>query len=285
MLPKSVTTWLAKHGHGAVVSDHSVSGGCINDTRVLRTDAGSTVFCKHNPAAPAALFAAEAAGLQALAIAGAPRVPEVYAVDDHFLLLEYLPPGPRRADYWACFGRALAALHAQGDEHFGFAVDTYCGDTRQPNAACPDGYAFYAQQRFGFQAQLARTAGLIGAREHQRIERFAERLSDWVPVQSPALIHGDLWSGNAHTTSDGAPALIDPAAYYGWPEAELAMTCLFGGFAPDFYAAYEEAAPIAADWRTRVDLHNVYHLLNHANIFGGAYTGQALAVIQRYLGE
>jgi len=283
MVPEAVAEWIARQGHGRVVAADAVAGGCINDARQLRCDDGHSLFLKSNPRAPAGLFAAEAAGLAALAVPGAPRVPAVHLVGEDFILLEDLPPGRKTADHAERFGRDLAALHAHPVDAFGFARATWCGDTLQPNPVTADGHAFYAEHRFGFQARLGRERGRLSARQAQAVEAFAARLPELVPAHGPALLHGDLWSGNAHVGPAGEPALIDPACYHGWPEAELAMTRLFGGFSEGFYRAYEEASDIAPDWRDRVDLHNVYHLLNHANIFGGGYAAQALAIVERYV--
>ena len=281
MLPQEVSDWLESRGHA--ISDLSpVSGGCINTTVRVACRDGSAWFVKINRSAPSGMFQGEAAGLDALAQAGGPRIPSVHLICDHSLVMEDLPSGPRQADYWERFGRELAQVHAHQAKKFGFGCDTWCGDIRQPNQWCADGFTFYAEQRFGFQAKLAHQRGHLNRLQVQAIERFADRLPDLVPVQGPALLHGDLWSGNAHVDPTGAPALIDPACYYGWPEADLAMTQLFGGFPEAFYRAYEASGQVADDWRNRVDLHNVYHLLNHANIFGGGYAGQALAIVCRY---
>ncbi|MBN1665608.1 MAG: fructosamine kinase family protein, partial [Anaerolineales bacterium] len=154
--------------------------------------------------------------------------------------------------------------------------------TPQPNPWQADGYRFFAEQRLLYQARLARRRNLIEAADLAQVEGLAARLPDLVPEQPAALLHGDLWTGNAASDSAGRPALIDPAAYYGWAEAELAMTTLFGSFPAEFYAAYEEARPLAPGYRGRFDLYNLYHLLNHVNLFGRGYLGQVQAILRRY---
>jgi len=281
VIPAPVADWLADNGAGEAVDTRPTGGGCISAARRVITDRGQEFFLKEHPGR--ALFAAEAEGLAAIATTRTVRVPEVLARGDGWLLLEYLPPAGPVAGAWEELGRDLARLHACTGDRFGFAHDGFCGATPQPNPWCEDGHEFYARHRFAHQARRARDAGLLDAATAVRVERLGERLPDLVPAQAPSLIHGDLWGGNLHFHGDGDPAVIDPAAHYGWPEAELAMTRMFGGYAPPFYAAYEEAGDIAPDWEDRVDLHNLYHVLNHLNLFGGAYRARAVATLDRYL--
>jgi len=282
-IPEAVHAYLLAHEHGAITATADLGGGCISAAHRLEVSSGARFFLKTNAVVEDGFFAAEAAGLAALAVPGAPAVPRVHLHGEDFILMELIEPGRRAGDYAERFGRQLAVLHDIMGPHFGFTCDTFCGATRQPNRACEDGHAFYAEQRYGHQARLARDGGLIGAREVAEVEAFAARLGELVPAQPPSLLHGDLWVGNAHTTPEGHPALIDPAVYWGWAEAELAMTTLFGGFAPAFYRAYHEARPQIGDWRDRADIHNCYHLFNHANLFGGGgYLSQALGIVRRY---
>ncbi len=280
--PKPLTAWLDAQGHGRVVSEQPVGGGCISNGVRLKTDIGSTFFLKTNSQSPADMFLREAEGLAALRVAGGPRLPQVYLVESDFLLLEDLAPASRDKDYWATFGRQMAAVHNHTNKQFGFGHDNYIGSTPQLNTWMDDGYAFFAEQRLRFQAQLAVKGGLLTNAEAQQVELIGARLPDLVPEQPAALMHGDLWSGNAIADEQGQPALIDPAAYYGWPEAELGMTALFGGFGPEFYAAYEEAHPLETGYRERFPIYNLYHLLNHLNLFGRGYHGQVKAILERY---
>ncbi|RME07342.1 MAG: ketosamine-3-kinase [Anaerolineae bacterium] len=280
MLPAEVVRYLQQQGHGAVVSARPVGGGCINNGVLLKTEAGQTFFLKTNAAAPADMFAREAEGLAALARAGGPRVPRVYLVGRDFLLLEDLAPQGRRADFWELLGRQLAALHNCTAERFGFAHDNYIGSTPQPNPWTEDGYDFFAEHRLLYQARLGRERGLLSSTDLRRVERLCGRLRELVPPQPASLIHGDLWSGNVISDAEGNPALIDPAAHYGWAEAELAMTALFGGFPQAFYRAYAEARPLEAGYRRRFPVYNLYHLLNHLNLFGRGYLGQVQAVLR-----
>jgi fructosamine-3-kinase len=281
-LPDEALVWLRQKGFGGVTEAIPVGGGCINSGMRLLTDSGETFFLKINQNAPGDMFAREAEGLAALTVHDGPRVPTPYCHASTFILLEDLKPGNRQADYWERFGRQLAALHDHTHDQFGFEHDNYCGRTPQPNPWTSDGYEFFGQHRLRFQADLAREAGLLSQADHKRVDRLATRLPDLVPAQPASLIHGDLWTGNAETGPKGEPALIDPAAHYGWAEAELGMTTLFGSFPTSFYRAYEECRPLEPDWRSRLPLYNLYHLLNHLNLFGRSYLAQVQSILDRF---
>ena len=279
-IPHQAADWLAENGFGAVTGSRAVGGGCIHNGRRLLCDTGRTAFLKTNAHVPADVFSTEAAGLRALAAPGCIRIPEVYAVGERFLLLEDLAPAPHARDYWPRLGRDLAALHGVTRPEFGFAHDNYLGSTPQPNPRTPDGYAFFAEHRLRYQAEMAARRGLLPRADLQQVERLAGRLRSLVPEQPASLIHGDLWSGNILADAGGRPALIDPAAHYGWREAELAMMVLFGSPPEAFFEAYDEAAPLAPGYRTRFRIYNLYHLLNHVNLFGTGYLGQVQSILR-----
>jgi protein-ribulosamine 3-kinase len=282
-IPETVCDWLQDKGFGEISLTRPVSGGCISNGMILQTISGRSFFLKTNPGAPEDMFEREAEGLAALGVQDGPRVPIPLSFGDDYLLLEDLSPGPRRADYWLEFGRQLARLHNHISPRFGFPHDNYIGSTPQPNPWTADGYVFFAEHRLLFQAQLARQHGLMEWSQVVRVERLAARLPELIPNQPASLIHGDLWSGNAITDHTGSPALIDPAAHYGWAEAELGMTNLFGSFPLEFYAAYQEERSLDIDFWERFPLYNLYHLLNHLNLFGRGYSGQVSAILQRYV--
>ena len=287
MVPKAVRVFLEQQGWGAITRAEPVTGGCINAGCVLHLAHGPRLFLKHNAHAPADMFMREAEGLAALARSDGPRVPRPLLAGGQFLLLEYLAPAPLGPRAWEALGRQLAALHAPAAPMFGFPHANYLGSTPQPNNPVADGFEFFAEQRLLFQARLARERGRLPAHGLRQAERLAIRLPQLVPAQPASLIHGDLWSGNVIAGPDGALCLIDPAAHHGWAEAELAMTGLFGGFPAAFYGAYAEAAqalgrPLAAGWRERFPVYNLYHLLNHLNLFGPAYLGEVSALLQHY---
>lgn len=277
-----VRDWCQEHGYGNVVAIKRVGGGCINEGAILKTESGQSFFVKTNNTAPPDMFPREAEGLEALHVEDGPRVPRVYHAEANYILLENLHPAPRKGDYWPTFGRQLAALHGHTNDRFGFPHDNYIGSTPQVNPWTEDGYTFFADHRLLYQAQLGRDQRRLSSTDVSRIEVIAHRLEEWVPPQDASLIHGDLWSGNATTDEEGDPAIIDPAAHYGWAEAELAMTSLFGSFPNRFYAAYQEIQPLESGFRDRFPLYNLYHLLNHVNLFGGGYLSQVRSILDRY---
>jgi fructosamine-3-kinase len=246
-----------------------VSGGCIHDCYEV-TVGGKQRFLKANESRYADAFAAEADGLAALRGAGL-RAPEPVAhgvAGEHaYLLLEYLDL-KGKGDF-AALGRMLATAHRKPGPRFGWARDNYIGSTPQLNGWCDDWAEFWRERRLRPQIELARRNG------------FDVPPVDPGPVlqnhePQPSLLHGDLWSGNAGFTAQG-PVVFDPAVYYGDREADLAMTELFGGFPREFYGAYNEVFPLPAGYEKRKHLYNLYHLLNHLNLFGGGYLGQVKA--------
>ena len=267
-----------------------LGGGCINEVFLVEV-AQLRWVVKGNDHAVPRQFEAEAAGLRALRASGTSLViPEVLCASDagpgaRFLVIEYLEHGNRTADFDERLGRGLAELHSCSSEQgFGFALDGTCGATPQPNPWTPSWPAFYAEQRLGHQLGLARAAGMASA-DLGRLEAVCARLSEWIhDDEAPALIHGDLWSGNLHVAASGRPALIDPATYFAHREAELGMMALFGGFGPRVWEAYHEARPLRPGWRNRLGLYELYHVLNHFHLFGGAYASQASRLLRQYVG-
>ena len=283
MLPAPVTTYVASRGWGRVTGARPVSGGCINDGRVLTTESGPWLFLKTNASAPADMFLREAEGLAALAAApGAPRVPAPLMTGDTFLLLEYLAPAPHAPDYWPSLGQRLAQLHRATKPTFGFDHDNYIGATPQPNPPTADGYVFFGESRLRFQALRARQSHLLSADGVRRVDRLIARLPELVPPQPASLIHGDLWSGNIIPGPNGQACLIDPAAHFAWAEADLAMTTLFGHPPQSFFAAYNAERPLEPDYQDRFELYNLYHLLNHLNLFGTSYLPGVEALLAHF---
>lgn len=217
-------------------------------------------------------FAAEARGLAALRHVDALRVPKVFEVDEHRIVLEDLGSGAPTFDYWQRAGSGLATQHGVTGDRFGFDHDGFCGDTPQDNTPDDDGWRFFAERRLIPQMQCARDHALIDPHDVAAIENICACLRQRIPDTPPALLHGDLWSGNLHVCGDGAPALIDAGAvHHGWAEAELAMLTLFGSPPAAFFDAYVERMPLHCDWRERAPIYNLYHLLNHVNLFGTSY--------------
>lgn len=269
-------------------ADGPISGGCINEAMRARTADGHPLFVKTGGLACADQFAAEALGLGALSVTGGPRVPVPLghgtAGDQAWLALEYIDLRPGAGDP-ATFGRALATMHAATGEAFGWQRDNHIGSTPQPNGAWHDWTAFWRNQRLGHQLDLAEADGhrRVAERGRRLAERLGELLAGHAPAPSP--LHGDLWAGNAGYDEHGRGTILDPAFYYGDREADLAMTELFGGFPSAFYAGYREAWPLDAGYAVRRTLYNLYHVLNHAHLFGGGYAARAGRMIDELLVE
>lgn len=249
--------------------------------RVALAD-GRSAILKRRRDLPRDYFSAEVRGLEALRAAHALRIPAVLAHDENALLLEDLGNGTRQPDFWQCAARGLAAQHSHRCEYFGFAHSGWCGDSRQDNTPDTDGHHFFAEQRLLPQARRARDSDVLGTTDSIGIERLCASLPQRIPMQPAVLLHGDLWSANLHCCADAQPALIDAGAvHYGWAEADLAMLTLFGTPPAAFFEAYSNTTPLASDWCQRAPLYNLYHLLNHLNLFGTGYLGAVREVLKR----
>ena len=269
-----------------------VGGGCIHQAWKLSgrgRDGARAFFLKTNEVASAPMFAAERAGLEALA-EGPLRVPRAVAQGDDgeraWLALEWLELVPLDAASGARLGEALARQHAAAQPRFGWGEDNFIGASPQPNGWSDDWLDFWRMKRLAPQLRLA-ARNRLPSRLIDRGERLAADCEALLRGHrpKPALLHGDLWSGNAAALADGTPVAFDPAVYCGDREADLAMTELFGGFPPDFAAAYREASPLPDGYALRRDFYNLYHVLNHANLFAGAYVRQAQEGVERLLSE
>ena len=239
------------------------------------------------------MFEAEALGLSAIAGTGAIRVPRVYCtVTDEkcgaFLLMENIENACQRSDYWETFGHRLAAMHMAcasafvQDGSFGFSGDNYIGVRSQDNTPGKSWIEFFRDRRLVPQFRDAMFC--FEAEDRKRIARLLDHLPEHlIEPEYPSLLHGDLWSGNFITDDRGEAMLIDPAVYVGHAEADLAMTELFGRFHDDFYRAYAQVNPLQDGYRDRRDLYNLYHLLNHLNLFGSSYLPSVLHTISRYV--
>ena len=271
-----------------VTGVHAVSGGCIHHAARIGTTRGE-VFVKWNDDCAPDVFLREADGLRALRAAGSGlAIPEVLAASGPmadrpaFIVMEYLHPASGRGMDEAALGRGLAAIHRCTSPTFGFPVTTYCGPTPQDNAPLDSWLDFYAERRLRRLVRLLEAERNLRTSDRHLLERLVDRLPDLLAKDpTPALIHGDLWSGNVLSTAAG-PGLVDPACAYADREMEFGITTLFGGFSPRFFDAYEEAFPLPSGWRERNPLYQVYHLLNHHLIFGGHYGEEAMSLARRY---
>jgi protein-ribulosamine 3-kinase len=270
-----------------IAARRPVGGGDINQAELLTGGDDRRFFVKLNRADRLAMFEAEADGLDEILTAQAIKAPRPICcgIDGRqaFLVLEYLELDGRGDA--ADLGRRLAAMHRHTHASFGWRRDNTIGATEQVNEPANNWIDFLRDRRLGFQLALA---GRNGAPRHliEQGERLLAGLGGFFPGYAPvpSLLHGDLWGGN-YGYAGGEPVLFDPAVYYGDREADLAMTELFGGFPAAFYSAYREAWPVDAGYETRKTLYNLYHVLNHFNLFGGGYAGQAERMVGRLLSE
>ncbi|NOT84075.1 MAG: fructosamine kinase family protein [Methylococcaceae bacterium] len=272
-----------------LTATQTLSGGDINAAYRLQGD-HTAYFVKLNQKQFMSMFAAEFSGLEALANSQTLQVPKpiIYGQtpEQAFLVLEFIEFGRATKISDHLFGQQLAALHRQPQAYFGWWCDNTIGSTPQINTPCGNWLTFWREQRLGLQLKLAAQNGYGG-----KLQAAGERLysdldalfNNYQP--QPSLLHGDLWSGNAAVDQYGNPIIFDPACYYGDREADLAMTELFGGFSQDFYAAYQDAWTLDQGYATRKTLYNLYHILNHLNLFGGAYLRQAETMLVKLLAE
>jgi len=284
MIPQDIRDALSEEWNIYITAVHPVSGGCINQAYEIQTAEGS-YFLKVNGQEPADFFRKEAASLNELRSAGTELlIPEVMALRDPapnasgFLLMEFIP-AQTQGDA-AAFGAQLALLHRHTRAQFGFIHDNYIGSLPQANADSPDWIDFFCSQRIEPLLKKAIDTGKVEPRLLSHWGRLASRLDQLIPKCEPSLLHGDLWSGNYMYDTQGRAVLIDPAVYYGHPEMDLAFSRMFGGFSAAFYEGYESVSPLESGFAERVDIHNLYPLLVHVNLFGGHYANQLRRVLE-----
>jgi len=263
-----------------IISVDPIDGGSICDVYKVSTDAGE--YCiKMLGNSPDDFFTTEAVGLNRIAATQTALTPGVISVSQTTLILQWLTNTSETKKHWINFGETLARLHQCTAETFGLGTDGYCGRTRQINTPLSNGYEFFATCRLEPQIVMARNADLLTTKEANRLEHIASRLEQWIPEQPASIVHGDLWGGNIIHTGDGT-AMIDPAMHYGWRETDLAMTMLFGRFDHYFYDTYTAVWPLEPDFEQRAPLYNLYHLLNHLNLFGRGYHDQVMRICNRF---
>lgn len=259
-----------------------LGGGCINLNLKISSSVGDYVL-KLNDEVSADFFQAEAAGLKALADSQTVAVPTVLGVntakETPYLLLEYLPPKEASARDWQLFGENLATLHRQRQDYFGWESSNYIGRLPQSNEPHTDWSSFFIEERL--MPQLNRAEKLLPNALRRALEELMQRLPQLFPREPAALLHGDLWSGNAHPCGYGVAA-IDPAVYFGHREMDLGMTQLFGGFPRIFLEAYQHHYPLKSGWKERLEICNLYPLLVHVNLFGRSYIGGVRQVLAKF---
>ncbi len=270
-----------------IISDNSISGGCISDARMLKLSSGKHVFLKSD-SEKTELFKKEANGLRELKRANAIRVPEVLLVDDNFILTEFIGQNRIEKNFFSNFGHKFAMMHKFTNETFGFYEDNFIGSNPQINSAkdteAKNWVEFYFNKRLLYQYKLAEKNGYATSELREGISKLENKISDILKgsEEKPSVLHGDLWSGNFISDENGQACIIDPAVYYGHREADLAMTKLFGGFDQDFYKAYNETYPLPEGYSYRENIYKLYHVMNHLNLFGRGYYSQAISLIMSY---
>lgn len=268
-----------------ILSLDAVSGGCINTTVCLNTNKGR-FFLKVNSIENHDLFEKEVRGLQRLSELSQINTPKILSygtsANSIYLLLEWVEKEVPNVKFWESFGRLLALQHAQTQEHFGLDHNNYIGRLPQSNSPHDDWVSFFVHERLHPQLSLAETKNLIDVPLRNQFNSLFDKLAALIPLESPALLHGDLWSGNILCGPQTVPYIFDPAIYYGHREAELAFTFLFGGFDMHFYDSYKEVLPLAPGFQERVELHNLYPLLVHANLFGPSYLDGIKQTLKRF---
>jgi fructosamine-3-kinase len=286
---------IVRHIEGAaghIINNHQltpVGGGGINTAYQIQTDHHS-FFIKLNQAHLVTMFEAEAQGLEEMRALNCLRIPEVIChgqADGHsYIVLEYIELGSLRGSSAKLLGSQLAQLHQHTQPFYGWHINNTIGSTPQYNNREHDWLVFWQQHRLNQQLIFARKNGFGGHLQDQG-QRLLNNLHLFFEGYSPepSLLHGDLWGGNAAADPQGNPVIFDPACYYGDRETDIAMTELFGGFGNDFRSAYQAEYPLDTGYKTRKTLYNLYHILNHLNLFGGGYLSQSESMIEQLLAE
>jgi len=290
--PEAVWTGITKalSDVGTIVRKQSLSGGSINSAYRIKTDSDQLYFVKLNRESLLSMFEAEAEGLTELRKAKAIRVPEPIgcgASDGYsWIVTEHIEFGRGDAKTQELFGLQFAEMHRFSAKRFGWHRDNTIGSTSQVNHWSDSWVEFYRTHRLDYQLKLAVNNGFTSSIQ-KKGERLMANLESFFSSYSPlpSLMHGDLWGGNHGVDSHGNPVIFDPAVYYGDREADLAMTSLFGGCSASFYGAYHESWPLDEGYAVRKTLYNLYHILNHANLFGGGYIMQAESMMDQLLAE
>lgn len=283
MIPESILSDLQTKLNVGELKATRVHGGDINEAARIQSPNGDLFFLKWNTSAPSDMFAKEARGLEVLNKASSGLVvPGVIEVNKKYLLLEYIPEGGGQAHSALESGKALAKLHRNTHTSFGLDHNNYIGRLPQSNTQHSNWADFYALERIEPQIKAGIESNKLDRSILGKVEGLYKKLGSIFPSEVPALVHGDLWSGNFMFTKSGKGSIYDPAVYFGHREMDVAMTRLFGGFSANFYKGYNQEYPLEGGFDNRVAICNLYPLLVHANLFGGSYCHQAENIIKRY---
>jgi len=287
-LNSNIEKVLSKYiGSNVIINDSlSVGGGSINETTKLSTTAGSFFIKKNSASLYPNMFQKEAQGLKILRDTNAIDIPEVVgngkSGDESFLILKFIDGGSKNSSFWDDFGQQLANLHKNTDKYFGLNHDNYIGSLKQYNSRHSSWSNYFREERLEKQIRLARNTGKIDKGIVVACDNFYAKLDNIFPIEPPALLHGDLWSGNFMVNNQGYPVIIDPAVYYGHREMDLGMSQLFGGFDKQFYISYNKCFPLETGWEERIDYCNLYPLMVHVNLFGGGYIQSVKSILRKF---
>ncbi|NQU35795.1 MAG: fructosamine kinase family protein [Bacteroidetes bacterium] len=263
-----------------------IGGGSINETYKISTSEGLFFIKKNSASSFPQMFEKEAIGIKTLGASKEINVPEIIGTGEidniAFLILNYIKPGIIMPSFWGDFGKQLSNLHRHTSDKFGLNYDNYIGSLHQINTQHCTWSDFFREERLEYQIKLARDKGEIGKITVAAFERFYKHLDNIFPIEPPALLHGDLWSGNFMVNENGQPVIIDPAVYYGHREMDLGMSQLFGGFDNQFYISYNDHYPLQQGWEERLQYCNLYPLLVHVNLFGRSYLQSVKAILKKF---
>lgn len=284
MLPESIQHTIQDSLNDSITRVKSVHGGDINESAKIELESGDKLFVKWNNSAPDSMFSTEAKGLALLNDAGTNlKIPDSKLQKNHFLVLEWIDEGGGKTNSAYDFGVELARLHQNSSNSFGLDHDNFIGRLPQSNQQHSNWPDFYAIERIEPQVKMGVELGKLTRSVLRDVQKLYAKLGSIFPTEKPALLHGDLWSGNYMFTKSGNASIYDPAVYYGHREMEIAMTRLFGGFSANFYEGYNNEYPLEPGFDDRVNICNLYPILVHANLFGGSYSRQAENIINRYV--
>ena len=269
-----------------IINHSYVGGGSINETFRIQTNIGDFFVKKNSSALYPLMFDNEALGINILGETDEILVPEVIThgkgTSDAYLILNFIESGNMSNEFWEKFAKQIANLHRHTSNIFGLDHNNYIGSLNQSNNNDNNWIDFFREERLIFQIKMARDNGKIGNDIINMFDGFFLKLDEIFPVEPPALIHGDLWSGNYMVNKNGEPVIIDPAVYYGNREMDLGMTQLFGGFSAEFYKFYNDFFPLENGWKDRLDYCNLYPLMVHVNLFGGGYIQSVKSILKRF---
>ncbi len=244
-------------------------------------------FIKWNKGDHEGMFESEAKSMELIRDTKTIHVPKVYGYgkkpDGAYLMLDFVAESDKKPTYWQEFGTNLAALHAISNQNYGLHFNNYLGALPQINEFSSNGIQFFLENRLMYQVNIAFKNDKIDQQTVKKFEQLYSKIPNIIPNEIPALLHGDLWSGNLMVGANGLASLVDPSAYYGFREMEIAFTTLFGGFPLEFYKSYNEVSPLETGFNERIDLYNLYPLLVHANLFGGSYLESVQRILTKYV--